>query len=772
MSKNDRIKIKLILIVFGILFLTMVSVVKVFKMQKIIQKEGENVKLEDVMVLTTKLCPMLAQDDEAMELLRTAQADPEQNINYEQYLKLRERMRQAEQAPEEDFWMPLLNKEYEKEYLLVKKDWEAIFALFQERYNKDGRLTVERLTILDFTERDGKGLVRTEQEEIPYAAHSFLQYRYQSVDAYTMEGELLAVKEVSDPNLTLRNVWIMENDSSGITFFSGGYEGGITSAEMSSGSASQGIEREQVADLFFSGGKLKKGQSKMEKKSGRIMSLGQNRLELEREGAFEIASDCRIYRLYGSLEEVSVSDLVIGYDFTDFVIEDGKVCAGLIMKEEAMENIRVLLKTSSFSDIYHDKVEVTADCDFVVRYGKDGQETEEYAAGEKVIIDKKSAFLDGQRAYIEPKALSGKLQLLSVGRTQGNPRYRGILELKAEKQGIVVVNEVMLEEYLYSVVPSEMPSSYPFEALKAQAVCARTYAYAKMLHSPLAQYGAHVDDSTSYQVYNNIEENVETTRAVKETSGRLLAYGEEPAAVYYYSTSCGFGTTADVWKGGNSAELPYLQSKNISAGEQAGSAELMAQEETFCDYISETQEQDFEAGEGWYRWNYTVEKLDVKGLRERLQVRYEANPALVLTENGEGGFESKPVKDLGKIRELYVEKRNAGGVADELIIEGEKSKVKVISEYNIRYVLSNGEAKVIRQDGSEIDSPVLLPSAFMTIAAGKEGEDVIGYTITGGGYGHGVGMSQNGAKAMAAQGWDCDRILTFFYEGSTLEKIY
>lgn len=124
--------------------------------------------------------------------------------------------------------------------------------------------------------------------------------------------------------------------------------------------------------------------------------------------------------------------------------------------------------------------------------------------------------------------LTGKLTLKNVGRSQGIPSYRGALELLDTEEGIIVINEVLLEEYLYSVVPSEMPSKYPGEALKAQAVCARTYAYGHMEHAGYPQYGAHVDDSTSYQVYNNILEQESTSAAVKETYGQLLLTGQEP----------------------------------------------------------------------------------------------------------------------------------------------------------------------------------------------------------------------------------------------------
>ena len=111
-------------------------------------------------------------------------------------------------------------------------------------------------------------------------------------------------------------------------------------------------------------------------------------------------------------------------------------------------------------------------------------------------------------------------------------------------------------------------------------------------------------------------------------------------------------------------------------------------------------------------------------------------------------------------------------MADELVIEGEKGTYKVISEHNIRYVLNNGESKVRRMDGSEVASPNLLPSGFFVITTGKKDGNVIGYTLIGGGFGHGVGMSQNGAKEMAKCGWNAEEILLFFYDDCALKSIY
>ena len=80
----------------------------------------------------------------------------------------------------------------------------------------------------------------------------------------------------------------------------------------------------------------------------------------------------------------------------------------------------------------------------------------------------------------------------------------------------MLVNEIELEEYLKKVIPSEMPSSYEKEALKAQAVCARTYAFMQSRSNTYSAYGAQIDDSTQFQVYNNVDPDERTTQAVQE----------------------------------------------------------------------------------------------------------------------------------------------------------------------------------------------------------------------------------------------------------------
>lgn len=593
----------------------------------------------------------------------------------------------------------------------------------------------------------------------------------------------------------LDNVWIIDQDSEGITIFCDGQRRicsfgviGTTSDEQEIYYQPEGSFREQLADVRLADGTVTFVDVKSEKINGRILSADSDHMEVEGYGSLPLAEDHRGYRLYDSLEMCTVRDIPFGYNFTDLVVENGEICGFLIARDGAMENIRVLIKASDFSGIFHQQLTFTADTDFSVICGEYGsQQTELHSAGEEITLTVDDDCFQGERVWVVPDALTGKITLKSVGRSQGSPSYRGQMELFRSDEGIIVINEVPLEEYLYSVVPSEMPSGYPAEALKAQAVCARTYAYGHMEHAGYPQYGAHVDDSTSYQVYNNILEQGSTTTAVKDTYGQLLYTADgELAQTYYYSTSCGVGSDATVWKTQTPPDLPYLNAKPLNrtvmtemVSAMAGGMELpendigvrLQEESAFVEFITSVDADDFEAKEGWYRWYYSVEKLDSSHMAQVLQDRYAVNGRLVLTWK-DGEYVSQEIGEIGDIKDIYVEKRGSGGVAEELIIEAEKGKYKVISEHNIRYVLNDGSSKVLRQDGSQVSSATLLPSGFFVIATGKEDGNVVAYTLAGGGFGHGVGMSQNGAKQMAADGFCCEEILGFFFENCETKSIY
>ena len=146
------------------------------------------------------------------------------------------------------------------------------------------------------------------------------------------------------------------------------------------------------------------------------------------------------------------------------------------------------------------------------------------------------------------------LVLYSEGRGQ---RYRGNLEVRRDEQGLTAINELPVEEYLYGVVPSEMPASWPAEALKAQAVAARSYALAQL--GSYGRYGFDLLATQSSQVYKGYdEENPATTRAVEETRGLIMTYRGLPVDAVFHSSSGGTTENSeDVWK--NSVD--YLRAR-------------------------------------------------------------------------------------------------------------------------------------------------------------------------------------------------------------------
>lgn len=584
----------------------------------------------------------------------------------------------------------------------------------------------------------------------------------------------------------LKNVWITEAEAGQITIFCDGDKEVFSLATETEGADSLPAPeqmREQLADVELTDDQVSAVTLKTEIFTGRVLSADADGIEIEGRGKIPLASDYKGYRLYRELAMCTIADLRFGYADADFIRENGEICGILLAREENMKRIRVLIRTSDFADTLHREVTLTADSDFLLQYGS-GEEMQEelFSKGDEVTINADSNYFVGERINIVPTVLTGRVRLANVSRSQGTPSYRGQIELLRTADGIAVVNDLPLEEYLYSVVPSEMPASYPLEALKAQAICARTYAYGHMLRAGYPQYGAHVDDSTSYQGYNNITEFDSSTTAVKETYGQMILTDEGTVAnTYYYSTSCGVGTTANVWKTAEAETLDYLKSSRlnpeslaqtegeaVAAGSNGVTAEAdpedLMEEEAFHDFITGTHAEDYEAQEGWYRWTYTVKEIDVDRMADTLKKRYEANGKLILTLRGDD-YISQSIKSFSKVKDISIVKRGPGGVADEMVIVTDKGTYKVISEYNIRAVLCDGSAKVVRQDGSEVAMPNLLPSAFFVIEPSHNKKNVVGYNIIGGGFGHGVGMSQNGARNMALQGLNAEQILNFFYEG-------
>lgn len=435
-----------------------------------------------------------------------------------------------------------------------KADWYDWFDRARRKYDAAGKIQEETVVVLGILKGDengpgdaqesaqaalmremgtassGKKDAQSQKTELRIltqngvrmaASATFLteSMRFCPVRAIVREDCLYAVRNRLTEPVRLKNVWMIETTGQSIHGFWKDCEFSGTTVVSDTAQLS-----EAVCDLTFETGKPVIVCQKPDKISGRLLGVSRNGAEIEGHGTIPFSEDLQCYRLYGRLSQMDIGELKIGYGFTDFVVEDGTIEAALAVREEKMETIRVLIKTSGYANSVHQAVELFADCDCRILNVENELTTLE--KGQRLVITRDSPLFDQTgRITIEPKILTGHLMLSGVERAQGQANYRGRLELVRREDGIVVINELPLEEYLYGVVPGEMPASYPLEALKSQAICARTYAYERLQRAGLPEYGAHVDDSTAFQVYQNLAEQGQTTQAVKETPDRYYFTG-------------------------------------------------------------------------------------------------------------------------------------------------------------------------------------------------------------------------------------------------------
>lgn len=326
---------------------------------------------------------------------------------------------------------------------------------------------------------------------------------------------------------------------------------------------------------------------------------------------------------------------------------------------------------------------------------------------------------------------------LAFGDTEDPREFSGILYLYPEGDSVYAVNAVDLEEYTANVVPGEMPAYYPSEALRAQAVCARTYALRHM--DKKAGYHADVDDTVSSQVYKNTGRKDSTDQAVSDTRGLILADQNGRAAqIYFYSTSYGFCSRDDVWQEKPAAAI--LKRNYLGDVGFCADADDLRDEKAFTAYIRSADAHAYESDEPWFRWHVTI-------------------PVEKLTEF----CRKKDAAVLDPVTSVQITKRASGYAAKELTLYCGRQKLVIEGEYAIREFLSPEDLQLINQKETVTDRNV-LPGSYIVIDPVEENGVLTAVTVYGGGYGHGVGLSQNGAKCMAKAGMDYRQILSEFFD--------
>ncbi len=357
-----------------------------------------------------------------------------------------------------------------------------------------------------------------------------------------------------------------------------------------------------------------------------------------------------------------------------------------------------------------------------------------------------------------------RFTLTSLTNSLGDPpAYRGCIEIIPCDGGFRIINEIYLEQYLYAVITSEMPESFGLEAMKAQAVCARSFAVRQCASGKYAEYGADLDDSVSSQTYNDWPETEMAIQAVEETRGIVLMEEGEVIAANYFSTSCGMTADySDAWQ----TEGPNcLRSLKEYRAPDFGD---LSEEENFRQFITSSEVEALEADTQWFRWHVTMTK---NALETQIgSVLPGLGSAYVTQLNAAGDqFESYDGGSIGELQGIYVYQRADSGLIGEILVEGSAKTVKISGEYNIRRLLAPTNSTLTLNDGSTREGMNALPSAFWCAEHTVETDgSLTSVTFYGGGYGHGVGMSQVGAWKMAETGAMYQEILEHYYSGVTV----
>lgn len=417
--------------------------------------------------------------------------------------------------------------------------------------------------------------------------------------------------------------------------------------------------------------------------------------------------------------------------------------------------VRVGLTDNKFQNVLKQTVTVygTADCDICDRETK--KIVSRISANTDIVIRNGVTGIDvtinGRSATLRdfvvicPQGVLGVKDLTRKGKPA---LYHGAFEViqKEDRKGFYLVNLVETQEYLKGVVPNEMPVRFGLEALKAQAVAARNYVLTPRTQ---AYKEFNVVDSVASQVYYGVNTEADlATRAVMETDGIVALYNNEPILALYSSTAGGYTESySHAFSDPLTKMFPSINKPYLTAVPDKSEFKSLEDENDAKEFY-ENKVPSFDIESPYYRWR---KQWAVGELENVLKT--------TMIAQSKTGFIHPAFKqgdDLGKIKDIKVMKRGASGKAVEIELMTTKGCYRIAKELVIR--------RVFQKDG------VSLPSANIVFEKKLDNYgNVTDITIFGGGFGHGVGMSQYGAGYMATKlNQPYYNILRHYYTGINL----
>ncbi|MGB3135216.1 MAG: SpoIID/LytB domain-containing protein, partial [Nodosilinea sp.] len=358
-----------------------------------------------------------------------------------------------------------------------------------------------------------------------------------------------------------------------------------------------------------------------------------------------------------------------------------------------------------------------------------------------------------QRDTLGIQASGGRMRVMQPGDDAPVIRvYGGSLRVQPNTYGTyTLVNSVPIETYLRGVVPHEIGPSAPVPAIQAQTVLARTYALRNLRRFAIDDYELCAD--TQCQVYRGLSGTAPVAdQAIRDTQGQVLTYESELVDALYSSTTGGVTAAfSDVWNG---PDRPYLRPVIDSVyGLWNINQYPLSSEEAIRRFIA--IDKGFNE-DTWrlFRWRNegTLAEItqDLKGYLSKRQ---------------------HPMAGLSEVRSLQVTERASSGRVQTIDVETDLGVVQLKKDEIVRVLTPPRSLLFYLEPMYQAPAAADGSAPATGEAASAVGGQLVGYRFVGGGWGHGVGMSQTGSYRLGELGWSYPRILQFYYPGTTLQPI-
>ncbi len=411
---------------------------------------------------------------------------------------------------------------------------------------------------------------------------------------------------------------------------------------------------------------------------------------------------------------------------------------------------------------------------------KNGPLTIIAASGEKAVLKSTVPVSLNSSGTVTAGSLKFKLPVTIQG--QGlvywnNRPYRGYFRLVSEGRGFNVVNILNVEDYLKGVLKMEVNPAWPMESLKAQAIIARTYAFRS--RNKHGSSGFDLCATNHCQVFRGVSaEDPTLSKAIDSTRGIVLKYQGSFAATFYHSDSGGYtADVASVW----GSNIPYLR----------GKPEPVAYESPYSRWqitlgLSEIQRILSSKGINLGTLvSIEISSVDTAGRSEMITLKGSTGSttirsSLFRTYMGSDRIKSTffTIGDKTSIAPPQSASNSSSALSanepvpltpqDEQLLISLTKKGVFNSEELMDMLIRPERRSVHLKNALQRQSGCSLPSATPAATSMTNKESV---TFSGRGWGHGVGMSQWGAKSLAETGWDYSRILQHYFPGTVFEKV-